>query len=500
MDKNLLKSEYEKFINSKDNELLLLYSSFLDLSIFLSKIVKESDGQTVIISDTISKVIQFLKIAEKYIDKKNIEIINKNLNKNEIFSAYKNISSQNIKLIVGTKTAIFSPFSNLKNIIILDEESVYHKQYDQNPRYDVKNIAGFIASSDKKIKLIYSSRCPSIETYSKKLKILNIKDTIKDNINTTFLGNSRDVITENLKNVIEESQKLNKKIVIINNNKSHSSSIMCNDCGYIEKCNKCNIPLKINKEANKETCNICNFSKDIIVSCPICNGTNIKFLGIGNQKIYQELKKLFPDKKIIIIDKETKNIDINLINSQDIIIGTDFLVKNYLYYIKNIDSIVLFSIDSYLNMPDFKSNEFMFRYIVNMINIANEKNIKDILIKTKYPDNDILNLGINDDYKNFYNKEIKTREILKYPPFSIIIKLIIKDRINKNFDNKLLNTKEILEDTKDIEIIGENSIKNKKEVHIIIKVKKENYEKTKDMLKKISKYALLDINPEFLIK
>lgn len=493
MNKDTLQSEYIKLKESKNKNFLIFYSSFSDLAIFLSKIVKESNNQTVIISDTISKIAQLLKIIEKYIDKKSIEIIHKNLNKTQIFSAYKNISSNKSKLIIGTKTAIFAPFNNISNVIILDEESMYHKQYDQNPRYNVKDIAEYISSLDKNTKLIYTSKSPSIETYSKKPEILDIKDK-RVNTDIIFIENTKELITDNIKQTIKEASQENKKVLFINNNKLHSSSIVCNDCGYIEKCEKCNITLKIDKD--KEVCNICNFTKDIITSCPKCGSFNIKLLGIGNQKIYQELNKIYPNKSVSVIDKETKDINLN----SDIIIGTDFLLQNYLYYINNIYSIVVFSADDYFNVPDFKSNEFLYRYIVNIIDIAKEKNIKTILIKTKHSDNEILNYSLNDNYLDFYNQEINTRKILNYPPFSIIIKLIIKEKIKKDFDKRLSNAREILKNEKKIEIIGENNIKDKNETHIVIRINKDEYNSLKETMKKISKYSLLDINPEFLIK
>lgn len=498
MDINLLKSEYTKFTNSSNNEFLLFYSSFSDLSIFLSKIGKESDGQTLIICDTISKTNQIKKILEKYISKDSIAIINKTLSKTEIYSSYKNINSENIKIVIGTKTAIFSPFFNLQNIIIIDEESFFHKQYDQNPRYNVKDVANFLVNSNKNIKLIYTSTCPSIETYNKNLKILDITNNI-NNTNILFLEKNNEIISQKLEDKINDALDLNQKTIIINNNKLFATSIFCSDCGYIEKCDNCKIPLKLNKKTEKEECNICGANRDIITNCPKCNSINIKFLGTGNQKIYSDLEKRFPNKKILLIDKE-KTSDIKEINSADIIIGTEFLTQNFLYYINNIYSLVLFSVDSYFQIPDFKSNELLYRYIKKSIDIAKEKNIENLIIKTKYIDNNILNLAINNEYKKFYNYEIKIREMLNYPPFSIIIKLIIKDKTEKEFIKKLSNTKAILDSNKNIEVIGENKIDKKNEVHIILKIKKENYNSIKSTLKEISKDALLDINPEFLIK
>lgn len=497
MDTELLKNEYEKYINSKNNEFLIFYSSFLDLITFLSKIVKESKGQTVLICDTVSKANQVFKIIKKYINVSEISIINKNLSKTEIFSSYKKISTS-VHLVIGTKTAIFAPFYNLENIVVIDEESLYHKQYDQNPRYNVKEVSSFLKDQNKNIKLIYTSTCPSLDTYSKNLKILNIENK-NENINLHFLENTSSVISEILKEKIYEALEKNKKTIIINNNKLFSSSIICSDCGYIEKCDICKVAMKLDKKDNKEICNICSIEKDLITNCPKCNGINIKFNGIGNQKIEQEINKIFPDKKILIVDKE-KIININELNKADIIIGTEFLVQNYLYYISNIYSLVLFSIDNYFQIPDYKSNEILYRYIKKFIDIYKEKNIENLMIKTRYQDNNILNLAINNEYNKFYNYELSIRKALNYPPFSIIIKIIIKDKLEKEFNKKYLAVKDILSTTKKFETIGENKVKDKFEVHFIIKIKKEDYDNTKEFLKKISENALLDISPEFLIK
>lgn len=447
MNINVLKSEYNKLIKSDSNDFIIFYSSFEEHIVFLSKICKETNGQTLITCSSISEIKIIFKILKKYINANEIEIIHKNYSKNELLNKNKKIHSNKIKIILSTKTGIFSPFFNLKNIIIINEESKDHKQYDLNPRYNIKDICSFLSQKNN-IKLILTSQAPSVETFYKNLTILDLREK-----NTLTTINIIDQKTEKRsKNEFYISTKLQEKI-------------------------------KTTLENNK---------KIIIIN------NNLKSEFKSNQKIKEEINNLFQT-NIITIDSKTE-INTQELQSAKILIGTEFFIKNFLYETKNIETIALLSLDNIINTANINTNEELFSYITFFINISKEKNIENLLIQSNNVENETLNLAINQDYKKFYEKEIKIREVLEYPPFSTIIDLIIKEKTTESLQERKNKILEILnKKSKEIEIIGERTIekelktKIRKQENISIKIPIKLFPQQKEILKEISTYCLIDI-------
>ncbi len=457
MNLDLLKTEYSKFKNSEKNQFLLLYSSFEEQIIFLSKICKESEEQTLITCSSISEIQEIFEILTKYIKKEEIEIIHKNYFKNELLNKNKKINSNKIKVIISTKTGIFSPFYNLKNIIIINEESKDHKQYDLNPRYNIKDIC-FYLSQKNNIKLILTSQSPSVETFYRDLEILNLQEknefTTINLIDQKIEKRSKNelYISLKLQEKIEEALEQNKIIIIVNNDLKSE--------------------FKSNQKIKEEIINFCN---------------------------------VLPWQTPIITTVDSKSeINIKELKNSQIIIGTEFFVKNYLYKINNIKTITLLSLDNFMHATDIKSNENLFAYIRYFINISLEKTIENLLIQTKNIENETLNLAINNNYNKFYNKELETRRILQYPPFSTIIDLIIKEKNTETLEEKKKKITEIIVGAQNftpIEIIGERTIekelktKIRKQENITIKIniQAQDFAPQQQILKALSEYCLIDI-------
>lgn len=464
MNIELFKTQYSKFKNSASNQFLLLYSSFEEQIVFLSKICKETDGQTLISCSSITEINQIFEILKKYISKEQIEIINKNFFKNELLIKNKKINSNKAKVIISTKTGIFCPFYDLKNIIIINEESKDHKQYDLNPRYNIKDISFFLSNKNK-TKLILTSQSPSIETYYKNLQRINIQEK---NIETTINLVDQKVekkskndlyISLQLQEKIKNSINNNKKILIINNDlKTEFKS---------NKKIKEEIELFI-KESSRTGALLC--APEALLCAP----------------------------EILTIDSKSP-IDRSDIEKSQIIIGTEFLVKNYLYNINNIDTIAILSIDNFIYSDKIESNENLFDYLTYFINISKEKNINNLLIQTKNIENEILNLAVDQNYKAFYDKEINIRKQLNFPPFSKIIELIIKEKDSTKLEEKKNKIIEILENN-NIDIIGEKTIEKElktkiiKQENIVIKIVKAHCNASQQqILKKLTEYCLIDV-------
>lgn len=518
---------------SSDREFLLKYSFFSEQILFVTKIIKESsnNSQNLIICPQFSVCEKILRILKKYfslgdilfLDKKNNGQRSQASTNSSLINVWNEVKRGKYKIIIGTKTSIFAPFLNLENIFIIDEEHQNHKQYDMNPRYNITDIAKFVMSLYKNCKLIYTSSNPSVELYYRNLSLLDIScfsDKIETKItkiddNLEFFAKNYSILPSFLINKIEDLVKNNaSKIIVINNNKGFSSSAICKKCGFIKKCKKCNIPYKYNKKENELFCSICSDVITFDSVCEKCGSFDFKFSGVGNEKIKNEILQLHKNLLLKLVEKKEKIdikkvLNINIIsssdlkvsfselNNSDVIIGTEFFVKNYINYIKNIDSIILFSLDNYIKIPDFRGNQEFFNYINFFKNFSIENEVKDLAVKTRYPDNEIIDFAINSDYDSFYKYEAKMRKDFNYPPFSRFIKLILKEK-NANDLERVYKIILDLINKSELNVIGEFDIKNKTnyQKNIIVSVKKIDY----NIFSEISKYCFIDIDTLFLLK
>lgn len=219
------------------------------------------------------------------------------------------------------------------------------------------------------------------------------------------------------------------------NRRGTSTLVICHDCDYVFKCPTCELPLVCHEEnfgtCNKLICHHCKYEESIPLSCPNCRGASIKFFGTGTQKVEQEVKELFPHAKVARIDKDVQIPDFrSQIPDSDILIGTQFFIKNYLPQIKNIGLIGIISADTLFFRPDFHSGEKTFEWLTKIINLSKERKSR-ILIQTYLLNNFIVQSAVAGNYEDFYKREIEEREKFNYPPFGKLLKLIYQHENEK---------------------------------------------------------------------
>ncbi|MFH1536368.1 MAG: hypothetical protein ABID45_00105 [Patescibacteria group bacterium] len=404
---------YQDFQDSQDKNKkpkIFHYSDINKKTAIISGLLSKIKGQVIIVVPEIKDI--FIYINNLPINLKNqTGYIYSGLSKNQIFNQYKNFQNNKTKILIGTKKAIFFISKNTKTLIIDDEENKSHKNYDQNPRYHVSDIAIKINKINPDIKLLFTSEAPSITNYHKfpKIELLekntNIQiidmDQEKDGGNYSYFSNELLYRLENC-----------KKAFLLFNRKGEFKQFICKNCDNI-------MPL----EENQASCNKCG-SHDLKKSI-----FGIKRLKTDLEKIFQAPNSPRPlrqrsmagglgvIKKIIEITKDNempKNID-----QADIIIGTDFALS----YInkKDIDLFGVISIDHELAVPNFMTPERVFQKLVKIINLN-----KKTIIQTHSPNHPVINSAKNLDFNSFYTQELDDRKKMNYPPFGDLIKIINK--------------------------------------------------------------------------
>ncbi len=335
------------------------------------------------------------------------------------------------------KGLVFSPFKKLKSITIEDADNDLYESWGRKPYYNAKNIVIQLAQIHN-AKLILKSNLPSIETcyWAKQKKYqLFFQETRNKKQETNIVdmrnemkGGNFSVISKKLQ---EQLQRFNKSILFIAR-RGTSTIVLCRECGYVAKCPFCEVPMIYHedKPSRRLVCHHCGKDDIAPVLCPGCKSAKIKYLGAGTQKVENEIKKLFPDKKVFRLDSDIsgklekqQEIIKEFNNSKNtILVGSQMILNKGL----RAEFAGIVSMDTISNLPDFKSSERTYQTINQFINIAD----KSFLIQTYNPENKTIKLAIENDFNKFYNEEIEARKKFNYPPFSEIIKLSYS---HKNF-------------------------------------------------------------------
>ncbi len=474
--------------------------------------------QAAIIVPEISLTPQLVKKFEEIFRKEDICLIHYKIGKSIRRDIWEHIKSGEKKIIISSRSGIFSPFKNL-GLIVIDEFHERSLFQENTPQYSTIILAEKLVKLEN-AKLVLSSATPSIDVfYDKKYihhtltqRISNkypetiVVDLTKKNnrVDKKSMEYDTKIISQTLYEKIKEAIDLNMQSILYMNRKGFSQSIICNDCGYVERCPNCDLPLVYHNISNRKylVCHHCYYKTTIKQYCKVCNSVDLKFLGTGIEKLSKIVEKI-PGARVAILDgdsvrmnkyEETINSFIN--GETNILIGTQIVIKGidiekvYLTAYTNLDQDLVF--------PSFKTNETVYQRITQLLGRSSRGKYNGINIIQGYnTNNSILKLTLENDYAKFYKSEMVFRKKLKYPPYYDLIQLIVKSRteetglrnIKKVFSGikKELN-KHIIK--KDIYLLGPSKsslfkTKNMYYYQVTIKIKKGKLKHVKNIIKEI---------------
>lgn len=443
-----------------------------------------------------------------------IAILHSRLTQKEKFQQWRMIKNGDVKIVVGARSAIFAPFKNL-GAIIIDEE--HDKSYisSQDPKFHTDELALFRQKYNKAT-LIFASATPSIKTMTKALNgqydLVELKNRVNGKMPKVEIVDMREelkksnysMISSPLYDKILEKLKNKEQIILFLNKIGHNSFTFCRNCGYVVKCEACDVSMTFHKNVSKLVCHYCGRTKNQPKVCPVCGSSKIKEFGAGTEKLEEEVKKLFPHANIIRMDSMTAKDKSSYDNMYklmkekkvDILIGTQMIAKGLDF--ENVTLVGIISADLSLNIDDYTAYETSFELITQVSGRAGRsKKQGQVIIQTYKPDNFVINAASKNDYQSFYNYEIQARKAFEYPPFVnlITIKILDKSRIKCIDISKKIKYYLDLEYKKNdrVKIIGPNPCKisrinNKYRYNIIIKLKDSQLEEISDFLTRLKKY------------
>ena len=462
----------------------------------------------------------------------NVALFHSKLSDGERFDEWFRVKEGKAKVIVGARSAIFLPAKNL-GLIIIDEEHENTYKSEQNPKYQTKEVAEYL-SELKGCKVILGSATPSIETYYRALtgemKLLELNSRIDNkpmppmkviDMRNELKGGNKSLFSRELFIAIQERLKRKEQIILFLNRRGFSTFVSCRSCGYVFKCDECDISMTYHKNGLL-ICHYCGKTKREPRECPKCHSKYVKFFGAGTQRVEEEVKKYFNNVRILRMDVDTtrdKHSYERIYNTfkngeADILIGTQMVSKGLDF--KNVTLVGILAADMSINIPDYRAAERTFQIITQVAGRAGRGDKQgEVLIQTYTPQHYSLQYAVNYDYEGFYEKEFTVRAMMKYPPFG---KLLLingtskKEELLKNFMHKItMMIKPLVESCLDIEILGPipcmiSKVKENYRWQIVIKgefdsyfsknIKEILYDENKNVYNDIR--ISMDINPNNL--
>ena len=482
--------------------------------------VLQSGGQVLYLLPEIALTTQMVKRMKRIFGNQ-VHVYHSKYSDNERVEVWNSVLRGECAFVLGTRSAIFLPFTNLSLIIVDEEHESSYKQFDAMPRYHARDTALVLAQYHH-AKVLLGSATPSIESYyhakNGKYGFVTIQERFGQAVLPEIvLANMRielakktlregftEVLLKNLQQTLEQHEQA----IIFQNRRGYAPYITCEACTWVPMCTQCAVSLTYHQFNNSLCCHYCGYRIKLLPACPVCNSHQLKTVGFGTEKLEETLQLFFPEKKIQRMDLDTtrgKNSYEKIIKAleqgdTDILVGTQMLTKGLDF--GQVSLVGVLDVDRLLYFPDFRANERCFQLLTQVSGRAGRRAKQGkVIIQTNNPQHPILEDIVRHDYEHMFHRELRERKQFLYPPYARLVKMTLKHKdrnlveaaasmLAYNLRKRLLENK----------ILGPQSplvakVKNQYLIDICVKIKK-NTEKslpsTKQSIIQESRRVLVD--------
>ena len=375
-----------------------------------------------------------------------VAVLHSGLSPGEQFDEWQWIKEGNCDVVIGPRSALFAPLPNLGLIIIDEEHEWTYKQEDKSPRYHARDAAIKLAQLSDAV-VILGSATPDIGSFYKaqqgEYHLIELRERITPrgysplpevgivDLRDELKAGNTSLFSRSLLAAMKETLAHGEQIVLFLNRRGTATFVRCRNCGFIFRCPRCSIALTYHSVEKKLICHRCRYSVPVSQSCPRCSRRNLRFLGIGTQRVEEEIRHFFPEARLLRWDRDVitrrcaheellKNFHDH---KADVLIGTQMIAKGL--DLPQVTLAGVINADTGLNFPDFRSSERTFQLLCQVAGRAG-RGVKagKVIIQTYSPDNYIIEAAARHDYLGFYYKEIDYRRQYNYPPFSQLVRLV----------------------------------------------------------------------------
>jgi primosomal protein N' (replication factor Y) len=420
-----------------------------EIYIKLIETVLQQGKQIVFLVPEIALTTQLVSRLSAYFGNK-VAVFHSKYSNNERVEVWNQVVAQSEKaqIVIGARSAMFLPFSNLGLVLVDEEHEQTFKQQDPAPRYHARDAAIVLAKSHQ-AKVLLGSATPSLESYYNaekgkygkvilserfgnatlpSIELVDLKDAY---FRKKMTGHFSAALIEAISNTLAED----KQVILFQNRRGFSPIITCDTCGHVPHCIQCDVSLTYHKQKNQLRCHYCGFSMANPTSCHACSSSQLSTKGFGTEQIQQELQLLFPETKIGRMDQDTTSGKYGFENLLDkfknkeisILVGTQMLAKGLDF--DQVSLVGIMNADALLYHPDFRAFERSFQLMTQVAGRSGRSNaLGKVMIQTYTPQHPIIQYVCRNDYAGMYTEQIKEREVFQYPPFFKLIKITLKHR------------------------------------------------------------------------
>ena len=414
----------------------------------INEVVKQGK-QVLYLLPEIALTAQIINRLRKYFGAK-VGVYHSKFSPNERAEVWtKTLNPQNggYQILIGARSAMFLPFSDLGLVIVDEEHDSSFKQYEPAPRYNARDAAIYLAHRCG-AKVVLGTATPSVESYfnaqSGKYALVEMHKRYGDVLMPEIVvadmrqndrkGSVKSFFSKMLLDAIGEALQNNEQVILFQNRRGFSLRLECPTCGWIPSCTHCDVSLVYHKQTNSLRCHYCGYSIPVPSECPQCHNTYLKMKGFGTEKIEDELSIVFPEARIERLDLDSvssgKNKHVDIINrfedrNIDILVGTQMITKGLDF--DNVSVVGIMSADNMISFPDFRAFERSFQQMTQVSGRAGRHGKQGrVIIQTYNPAHQVIDYVVRNDYKAMFHNQINERRVFSYPPFVKLIYLTLK--------------------------------------------------------------------------
>jgi len=456
----------------------------------MAREVIESGRQVLILVPEISLTPQMVKRVKERFGSE-VAIYHSGLNHQEKYEQYQLIRHHQVSVVVGTRSAVFMPFTDL-GLIVMDEEHDQSYKQDSMPQYHCRDVC-LKRAQYHKCKVILGSATPSLDSYARAVKKVYGLVTLSERINHSLpkvtcvstkeamkKGQSY-MITDVLKEKIIERWSKKEQVILLLNRRGYSPVMKCADCGEVLMCPHCDVALSYHKEDHCLKCHVCGTIQPVFRHCPACHSSHWMPMGFGTQKLEEEVHHMFPGIKTLRMDADTtsyKNAHQKLLDAfgrkeADVLIGTQMIAKGLDF--PDVTLVGVVNADAGLNHTDFRSVETTFHLIVQASGRSGRSEKQgEVILQAFDPSHYVLKTGAANDYLSFFQKEMEYRRLSSNPPYTYLISVVLSDANQQHLVSESQRFAQWLRSSSEFKVLGPSElyrIQDRYRMRVLIKGK-----------------------------
>jgi len=490
----------------------------------LSSYLAEKNRQTLILLPEIAITVQMIDMFIKRFGSSSVGVWHSRISNGKKMENIRKIKNGDLKVLIGSRSAVFAPFKSLGGIVV-DEEHDHSYKEGNSPFYDARWVSEKRGEIENAV-VVYSSATPTLETmYRSKRKEINYlkipqkvfksdetKVRIVDmNHSVKFKGA---IFSTRLLRSIEQALSVNKQIIIYINRRGYAPAVICRECGENIKCSDCSSSLVYHRNSGKLSCHLCGSSFKNPGKCIYCKGEVFAYRGAGTERVKKALEKLFPDANICRMDSDSvrKKDDARRVfekfrnHKYDILVGTALVTKGWDF--PEVELVGVLQAESALTMPDFRAAEKTFSSLKQVTGRSGRFGRHgEVFIQTLTPGHYAIRYMAERDYESFYEKELEIRKECFYPPYCKLVKIVGEGRTENNLESRMrLCAQYIKKKLPFTEFLGPSKahrgrLRGKYRWQMLLKYREGKDVEVKEMLRKMraderfAKYLKIDADP-----